>query len=358
MKCNRKVVLENGMVYEGIGIGSEVDKVADLVFNTTMVGYQEVISDPCNLDKIILLTYPSIGNFGIIEEDFESKGVTIAGLIVYECNNHPSNYRYTKTLEEVMVENNLPGITGVDTRQLMKMIQQHGAMKCLITNIDTPLEQCMNMIQTHETSYPLIDKVSSKKICYARTTNPQYDVVAIDYGIKNSMIKTLNGLGCNVIIVPYNTSIEKIKKFNPDGIFLSSGPGSYEEGMLGVNLVKEVAGKIPLFGVGLGYQVICAAFGGEIEKNKSGHHGSNYPVRNHKTNGIEITTQNHQYSVVEKSLKESKLMISHTNVIDQSIEGVENQELGLHGVQFHPTGVDSLYLFDQFIENMKKMGGI
>jgi len=350
-----KVVLENGREFLGCSFGSKCEAVCELVLNSSMVGYQEIISDPSYTGQMVVMTYSLIGNYGITDEDFESKNVTTGGLIVREYNDIPSNFRYTKTLSEVLEENNIPAISGVDTRALAKIIRAEGSQKAIITSIDVSREEALKKIKEHKAEANLVDKVSTKKIGYVKTFRPKFDIVVIDCGIKLNIIRELNKKGCNVTVVPYNTSAEDIIKLNPDGLFISNGPGNPEDVPCVIEVVKALRGKLPMFGIGLGYQIICLSYGAKIYKMKCGHRGS-YPVKNLETDKVEITSQNHSYAVDMESLKNEIIKFTHINLLDNSAEGFECAKDRVFAVQYQPESApgpqDSNYLFDKFINMM------
>lgn len=355
---NKKIVLENGSEFYGWGFGADREAVNEIVFNTSMVGYQEIMSDPSYTDQMVCMTYPLIGNYGITDEDYETKVPTMGGMIVREYNDLPSNFRYTKTLSEVLDEYGIPGISGVDTRKITRIIRDEGSQKVLITDASTPREKAMEMLLTYEIPHDMVARVSCKKRWYSRTPNHKYDVVAIDCGIKLNIVRKLNEKGCNVTVVPYNTSAEEIMKMRPDGLFLSNGPGNPEDVTPVINVVKELKGKLPIFGICLGHQMISLALGAKTFKMKFGHRGGNHPVMNLETGKIEITSQNHSYAVDCDSLKGTELKLTHKNLLDNTAEGVESPENRLFSVQYHPESApgpqDSEYLFDKFIALMKK----
>ncbi|MGN0173680.1 MAG: glutamine-hydrolyzing carbamoyl-phosphate synthase small subunit [Acutalibacteraceae bacterium] len=355
---DRKIILENGEEYYGFGFGENVDRVCEIVFNTSMVGYQEIISDPSYTYQMVVMTYPLIGNYGIADEDFETKTPTIGGLIVREYNDHPSNFRYTKTLSEILEENHIPGISGVDTRKITRSIRNFGSRRMLITDIDTPLEKGLEIIKNTPVPHDAVSKVSCKKRWYSRTTNHKFNIVAVDCGIKLNIIRSLNKRGCNVTVVPYDTPAEEILCMKPDGIFLSNGPGDPTDVQPVINLVKELRGKKPIFGICLGHQMISLAYGAKTYKLKFGHRGGNHPVKNLETNKIEITSQNHSYAVDLDSLKGTGLTATHINLLDNTVEGVECKEDKVFSVQYHPESApgpqDSAYLFDKFIDIIKE----
>lgn len=354
---NKKIVLEDGEEYYGYGFGANIESICEIVFNTSMVGYQEIVSDPSYTYQMVVMTYPLIGNYGITDEDYETKQPTIGGLIVREYNDLPSNFRYTKTLSEYLEENNIPGIYGLDTRKLTRSIRDKGSRKVIITDINTTKEEALKKLKEYNIPKDAVSKVSCKKKWYSRTANAKFNIVAVDCGIKLNIIRSLNKRGCNVTVVPFNTSYEKIVELKPDGIFLSNGPGDPEDVTEVIELVKKLKGKYPIFGICLGHQMISLAYGAKTYKLKFGHRGGNHPVLNVETDKIEITSQNHSYAVDEKSLKGTKLEVTHRNILDNTIEGVECKKDKVFSVQYHPESApgpqDSSYLFDKFIELMK-----
>ncbi len=355
---NRKIVLEDGSEYFGYGFGYHTDRVCEIVFNTSMVGYQEIVSDPSYTYQMVVMTYPLIGNYGITDEDFETKVPTIGGLVVREYNDLPSNFRYTKTLSEILEENKIPAIWGVDTRKIARSIRDLGSRKVFITDIDTPKEEALKIIAETDIPKDAVSKVSCKKRWYSRTSNHKYNVVAIDCGIKLNIVRSLNAVGCNVTVVPYNTTAEEIEMHEPDGIFISNGPGDPEDVMNVVELVRKLKGKYPIFGICLGHQLISLAYGAKTYKLKFGHRGGNHPVKNLETGKIEITSQNHSYAVDMDSIKNTDLTATHINLLDNTVEGVECKRDRVFSVQYHPESApgpqDSHYLFDKFINIMKE----
>lgn len=358
-KLDRKIVLEDGSEYLGYAFGADVDRVCEIVFNTSMVGYQEIVSDPSYTDQMVVMTYPLIGNYGVTDDDYETKNPSIGGLIVCDYNDMPSNFRYTKTLSELLEENGIPGISGVDTRKLTRSIRDLGSRRVLITSIDTTVEEALKIIS--DTAYPhdQVSRVSCKKRWYSRTANPQFNVVAIDCGIKLNIIRSLNQFGCNVTVVPFDTPAEEIEFMKPDGIFLSNGPGDPEDVTPVIETVKALRGKYPIFGICLGHQMISLAYGAKTYKLKFGHRGGNHPVMNLKTGKIEITSQNHSFAVDENSLEGTGLVATHINLLDKTVEGVECVEDKVFSVQYHPESApgpqDSSYLFAEFVEKMQEV---
>lgn len=357
---NKKIILENGKEFYGYGFGADKITINEIVFNTSMVGYQEIISDPSYTDQMVCMTYPLIGNYGICDEDFETRVPTMGGLIVREYNDLPSNFRYTKTLSEVLDEYDIPGITGVDTRMITRIIRDEGSQKVMLCDADMPYNKAYNMLLEYKIPTDMVSRVSCKKRWYSRTPNHRFDVVAIDCGMKMNIVRKLNEKGCNVTVVPYNITAEEILAMQPDGLFLSNGPGNPEDVTEVINVVKELKGKLPIFGICLGHQMISLALGAKTFKMKFGHRGGNHPVKNLKTGKLEITSQNHSYAVDTASLEGTPLKMTHVNLLDNTAEGVASEEYKLFSVQYHPESApgpqDSAYLFDEFIELMEKEG--
>ena len=357
---NRKLVLENGMVFEGEGFGSFKEKLAEIVFNTSVVGYQEILSDPSYCGQIVCMTYPLIGNYGLTDDDYESKNIYMSGFVVHEYNDLPSNFRFTRTLGEVMEEAGACGISGVDTREIVRLIRDNGSMKALICDIDKPYEECMEMIRNYEYPKNQVPTVSTKKVWYSRTPNPKNTVVCVDCGVKLNIIRKLNQAGCNVVVVPYNTTKEEILRYKPDGLFLSNGPGDPENVTPVINLVKEMKGVVPILGICLGHQMIGLAYGAKTYKMKFGHRGGNHPVKNLDTEKVEITSQNHSFAIDIKSLEGTGLRLTHINLLDNEAEGMMDDKNGVIAVQYHPESAagpeDSEYIFNRFMDLMKKGG--
>lgn len=418
MEYNRKLILEDGQQYYGYGFGDMRDRVCEIVFNTSMVGYQEILSDPSYTYQAVVMTYPLIGNYGMADEDYETFVPTIGGLIVREYNDEPSNFRSSSTLSEVMKKYEIPGIYGVDTRKLTRSIRDLGSRKVLITDVGTSLEDGIKILRESSIPTDAVAKVSCKKVwespakvpvktanmfnmeetprnfekqdtfdtnitenSYWRddtktsmsgkdfqkdgcsvvdlsVTSGNYHVVAIDCGMKLNIVRSLNQCGCDVTIVPWNTSAEDIESYKPDGIFLSNGPGNPEDVKPVIKTIKELRGKYPIFGICLGHQLISLAYGAKTYKLKFGHRGGNHPVRNLETGKIEITSQNHSYAVENESLLGTGLTPTHINLLDQTIEGVKCDKDRIFSVQYHPESApgpqDSAYLFDRFIKLMEE----
>lgn len=368
MEKNRKLILEDGSVYEGYGFGDDSERVLELVFNTSMVGYQEIISDPSYTDQAVVMTYPLIGNYGINEEDYESQNPTIGGLVVREYNDDPSNFRCSHTLNEVMIKYEIVGIYGVDTRQITRKLRDKGSMKAMITDIEVNNDEALGILNMVELSHNAVSRVTSKSIWKADMVSPiprpsllaerKLHVVAIDCGMKQNILRSLLGKGLKVTVVPYDTDVETIEALKPDGIFISNGPGDPEDAVPVIEAVRELKGRYPIFGICLGHQILSLAYGARTYKLKFGHRGGNHPVKNLNTGKIEITSQNHSYAVDADSIASTSLEITHINLLDNTIEGVCCTRDRAFGVQYHPESCpgpqDSDYLFDQFIDNMKR----
>lgn len=353
-----KIVLEDGSEYCGFSFGAKCQSVCEIVLNTSMVGYQEIISDPSYTYQMVVMTYPLIGNYGINDEDYETKLPTIGGLIVRDYNDMPSNFRYTKTLSELMEDNNIPGIYGLDTRKLTRCIRDKGTMKVLICDIDTPHDEAMKILGETEIKNDAVSKVSCKKKWYSRTSNHQFDVVAVDCGIRNSMIKALNAKGCNVTIVPYNTTAEEIEFMKPDGVLISNGPGNPDDVECVVELIKSLKGKMPIAGISIGAELIAKAYGAKTSKLKFGHRGPNHPVKNLKDDSVEIVVQNHGYVIDADSVKGTELEITHVNLLDNTVEGIACEKDKVYGIQYQP-GTEpgpnnSPCFYDKFIGILKE----
>ncbi len=355
-RFDRKIILEDGSEYLGYGFGSEEDRVCEIVFNTSMAGYQEIVSDPSYTDQMIVMTYPLIGNYGVTDEDYECKSLSSGALVVHDYNDMPSNFRYTKTLSELLQENHIPGISGVDTRKLTRSIRDFGSRRALITDSSVTIEEGLRRIVSTPIPHDAVPRVSCKKRWYSRTSNPRFNVVAVDCGIKLNIIRCLNRLGCNVTIVPYDTTAEEIEFMKPDGIFLSNGPGDPEDVTPVIQMVRQLRGRYPIFGICLGHQIISLAYGARTYKLKFGHRGGNHPVKRLADGKIEITSQNHSYAVDADSVAGTGLEITHMNLLDNTVEGVACRRDKVFSVQYHPESApgpqDSSYLFDQFIELM------
>lgn len=353
----RKLVLEDGSEYFGQAFGSFCERVCEVVFNTSMVGYQEIISDPAYADKIIVMTYPLIGNSGIVDEDLESKSLSLGGLIVRDYNDFPSNFRTTKTLSEILDEDFVPAITGIDTRKLAKHVRDNGFIRGIITDAETETEHAVLKIKNAPVPHNSVYNVSCKKKWYARTSNHILNIVVVDCGIKLSMIKSLNQQGCNVTVVPFNTDADTISEFVPDGVLISNGPGEVNDILEVVKLASSLKGKYPLFGIGLGCLVLAKAYKADIVKLPFGHYGGNHPVINLLTGKIETANQSHESTIDENSLLCTGLKVAYKNVIDNTVEGIISEEEGIFGMlHYYNTSSFSneiAFMLNKFLDSAK-----
>ena len=355
IRPKKKLVLENGQEFYGEGFGADVRSVCEVVFNTSVVGYQEIISDPSYAGQLVVMTYPLIGNYGITDEDFESRSSALGGLIVRECCDTPSNFRYTKTLEEEMVEHGIPGIAGIDTRLITKIIRDSGRPKGAIVEADMPLEEALSLIRAAGRPVDLVQRVSCRKRWVTRTPQHRFHVVAVDCGIKYSILRLLGSLGCNVTIVPFSTPAADIMAFHPDGVLLSNGPASGTEVPELSILMSELKGKVPVMGVGLGMEIIGLEYGATLSSMGCGIHGDR-PVRDLETGRINIAVLNQTYGF--RSVDGTGLTPTHVLVPEGHVVGFENPADKVFGVQFHleaaPGPHDNLYLMDKFVIMMEE----
>ena len=304
------------------------------------------------------MAYPLIGNYGITEEDFETETPTIGGLAVRDYNDQPSNFRSKYSLSEIMEKYRITGIYGIDTRKLVRSIRDLGSRKALITDANTSLQDGLSKLASYEIPKNAVKLVSRKEIQQYQIPGGNYHVAAIDCGMKQNIIRSLNRRGCSVTVFPWNISAEEIEHIHPDGIFLSNGPGDPADVQPVIDLVKKLRGKYPIFGICLGHQIISLAYGAKTYKLKFGHRGGNHPVKNLITGKIEMTSQNHSYAVDKESLSNTRLQVTHLNLLDQTVEGVACRNDGVFSVQYHPESApgpqDCGYLFEQFIEMMEE----
>lgn len=336
-----KLILENGAIFEGKAFGHLKETTGEVVFNTGMTGYQEVLTDPSYYGQIVMMTYPLIGNYGINLDDTESDGIKVSGLIVREKCDNPSNWRCEFELEEYLKRYRVLGLEGIDTRALTKMIRDNGTMKGIITvreltdsQIKSKLENINNIQAVSEVTLKDIKKIEGSK----------QHIAVLDFGIKNSILNSLINKGYKLTVFPAATKAEEILKINPDSIFLSNGPGNPKDLKDIINEIKELIGKKPIRGVGLGHQLIALALGGDTEKLSFGHRGVNYPVKDLRNNKVLITSQNHGFVVKKDSLKDN-IEITHINVNDKTIEGIRHKEYDIYSIQFYPESFDEFLSF-------------
>ena len=354
-----KLALEDGTVFEGFSFGVRGERYGEVVFNTSMTGYQEILTDPSYKGQIVAMTYPLIGNYGINPEDVESRKPFVEGFVVKECSSIPSNWRSQKSLDEYLKENNIVGIEGIDTRALTRHIRLQGAMKAVISTED--LDNNSLVKKAKESlgliGIDLIKDVTSKKL-QVWNKDGKYKVVVLDCGVKFNILRELAKNDCQVVFLPAKTDAKSILDLKPDGLLLSNGPGDPAAVPYIIETVKELIDKLPMFGICLGQQMLGLALGGKTYKLKFGHHGANQPVKDLKTGKVYITVQNHGFCVDVDSLKKEDIEITHINLNDNTLEGFRHKKLPVFSVQFHPEASpgphDAQYLFKEFIRMMEK----
>ena len=358
MLRDRKLILDDGSEYLGTGFGGTGDAVCEIVFNTSMAGYQEILSDPSYTDQAVVLSYPLIGSYGITSEDFESRRIAPAALIVRDINDSPSNFRSVQTVADLLEEQGIPGISGIDTRKLVRSIRDLGSRRALVTDAETSLEAGLARIQETPVPHDAVKRSSCARKWYSRTSNPRFHVVVIDCGMKTNIVRMLNQKKCNVTVVPFDTGCEEILSLAPDGVLVSNGPGDPMDVPEVIRTLRGLRGRVPLFGICLGHQLLALSCGARTYKLKFGHRGGNHPVRDLQTGRIEITSQNHSYAVDAGSLAGTGLSVSHINLLDQTVEGLRSEDGTAFSVQYHPESApgpqDSTGLFDRFIDRMKE----
>lgn len=343
-----KLILENGTVFEGTAFGYLEESVGEVVFNTGMTGYQEVLTDPSYYGQIVTMTYPLIGNYGINIEDLESKSIKVKGFIVREKCSSPSNFRCEFELEDYLKQNKVIGLEGIDTRALTKMLRNNGTMKGIITLEELELEDVQEKLESFSNQYA-VKSVSTSDIRQIEGVGKH--VAILDFGIKQNIVRNFVKRGCKVSVFPYDASSDEVLAVNPDLIFLSNGPGNPEDLPQSIESIKNLIGKKPIVGICLGHQLLALSLGGKTSKLKFGHRGSNHPVKDLEENRVHITSQNHGY-VVEQLPEEFE--VTHINLNDGTIEGMKHKTLPIYSVQFHPEACpgpkDSEYIFDKFMK--------
>lgn len=378
MRIKAMLLLDDGRLFKGYSFGANGETMGEVCFNTGMTGYQEILTDPSYCGQIVTMTYPHIGNYGINPDDVESNNIQVAGFIVKEETEVPSNYRSTQSIGDYLREDGIVGIQGIDTRAFVRHIRSQGAMNGIISTVDFDNDSLMVKLKQAPSmaGLDLAKKVTCGKRyewinrmrmsdCGLRAQNislksavrnPPWKVAAIDYGVKWNILRLLHLYGCDITVLPATASATEILSIKPDGILLSNGPGDPAAVTYAINTVKELLGKKPIFGICLGHQILALALGAKTYKLKFGHRGINHPVRNEETRKIEITSQNHGFTVDPDSLP-SDVDITHWNLNDDTVEGLRCKDIPAFSVQYHPEASpgphDSRYLFDTFVNMMK-----
>jgi carbamoyl-phosphate synthase small subunit len=355
------LALEDGTIFRGKSFGAAGTSCGEVVFNTSMTGYQEILTDPSYKGQIVTMTYPLIGNYGVNKEDVESRRPFLEGFVVKECSKIASNWRKTQSLGDYLKENNIIGIEGIDTRALTLRIREIGAMKAVLSTLDLDEKRLVKKAQDSiglEGIDLVRDVTSNKKYVWSEIKSRQYKVVVLDCGVKYNILRELSKRKCEVVVVPASTSAAEILKMKPQGILLSNGPGDPAAVKYVVETTRNLLGKVPIFGICLGHQMLSLALGGRTYKLKFGHHGANHPVKDLKTGKVAITVQNHGFCVDIDSLNKKEMEITHLNLNDNTLEGMRHKKLPIFSVQFHPEASsgphDAEYLFDNFISMMQK----
>ncbi|MBE0534478.1 MAG: glutamine-hydrolyzing carbamoyl-phosphate synthase small subunit [Phycisphaerae bacterium] len=366
------LLLEDGTIFQGRSFGAQGFRCGEVVFNTAMTGYQEVLTDPSYYEQIVTMTYPLVGNYGTSAADAESRRLFVSGFIVKENCPYPSNWRNEKTLGEYLKANDVVGLEGIDTRRLVRHIRTRGAMRGIISST----EQNVDVLKKHLDAYPgLVGRDIVKDVTVDTgyewnspatdvltgrpwTAEGGYRVIAFDFGLKRNILRLLVSHGCQVKVVPAQTSAAEVLAERPDGVFLSNGPGDPAAVDYAIETVRQLLGKVPIFGICLGHQILALALGGTTYKLKFGHRGANHPVKNLETGAIEITSQNHGFCVDMDSLMGKNVRLTHMNLNDETLEGLSCDALMAFSVQYHPEAApgphDSRYLFNAFVDLMDK----
>lgn len=351
------LVLENGTVFEGKSFGAEKETTGELVFTTAMTGYLETLTDPSYYGQVVIQTFPLIGNYGVIPSDFESDSPILKGYIVREWCQAPSNFRSEGDLDTFLKESGVPGVCGIDTRALTRIVREYGVMNCKIQYTPEVTDELLEELK----SYKVVNAVESTTTAEPRhfkAENPELNVVLMDFGAKSNIDRELLRRGCNLTVVPAHTTAEEIMALDPDGVMLSNGPGDPTENKAVIEEIKKLTEKkVPMFGICLGHQLMALSQGGKTTKLKYGHRGANQPVRDIKANRVYITSQNHGYAVVSEELPQNA-EVSFVNGNDNTCEGVDYTDIPAFSVQFHPEAcggpLDTDFLFDRFIDMMKE----
>jgi carbamoyl-phosphate synthase small subunit len=359
-----RLVFEDGTIFNGQAFACEGDRFGEVVFNTAMTGYQEVLTDPSYCGQMVLMTYPLIGNYGINEEDVESSSLFLSAFIVKEYLDFPSNWRSQKSLKKYLEENNILGVEGIDTRALTRFIREKGAQKALLTTSDEALDVLLKKVKTSPSMVGrnLVSNVSCKEpYIWPGSEDGKYKVAVIDCGVKYNILRLMAEHDCSIKVFPYNILASEILAEDFDGVFLSNGPGDPEPVKEVASLIKEILGKLPIFGICLGHQLLGIALGAKTYKLKFGHHGVNHPVKYLKNQEVEITSQNHGFCVDIDSIDGDIVETTHMNLNDNTMEGFRHKKYPAFAVQYHPEAGpgphDSRYLFEEFVDMMERFKG-
>lgn len=355
-----KLVLEDGAVFRGKSFGASGETYGEVVFNTSMTGYQEIITDPSYKGQIVAMTYPLIGNYGVNREDVESRRPFLEGFVVKEYSKVVSNWRATESLGHYLKRHGILGIEGVDTRELTLHIRQAGAMKAVLSTEDLNEKRLARKAKRSRglVGLDLVREVTCEKpYVWPYPKKTFCSVVVLDCGVKYNILRKLAESGCRPMVVPAHTGAAEILKMKPDGILLSNGPGDPAAVNYVIDTTRKLIGKVPVFGICLGHQMLGLALGGKTYKLKFGHHGANHPVKDLKTGQVHITSQNHGFCVDMSSLSKKEVEMTHLNLNDQTLEGMRHKKMAAFSVQFHPEASpgprDAEYLFEKFVEMMK-----
>ena len=355
------LVLEDGRTFEGLSFGAEGETFGEMVFNTSMTGYQEILTDPSYAGQIVCMTFPMIGNYGVNESDVESRRPWVEGFVVREASRVHSNWRSAGSLQDYLKENNIIGIEQIDTRALVRHIRDKGAMRASISTIESDPKKLLERVlaSPEMNNRELATAVTVEATFdYPAMDNTQFHVVAYDFGVKTNSLREFAKYGCRITVVPAETPAEKVLALKPDGIFLSNGPGDPASMKRIVEEIKKLTEtKIPMFGICLGHQILGQVFGGETYKMKFGHRGGNQPIKDLTTGKVEIASHNHGFAVEEGSLP-ADVEVTHVNLNDNTIAGLRHKNLPIFSVQYHPESApgphDSEYLFERFVKLMSE----